>query len=456
MNQLEKTAFWQNLDQQHHIHPFTDTADLNKRGTRVITSASGVYIEDSEGKKYLDGMAGLWCVNVGYGRKELAEAAYKQMLELPYYNNFFQCAHEPVIELSKVLAEITPSHMNHVFYANSGSEANDTVVRMVRQYWNLKGKADKNYIISRKNAYHGSTVAGASLGGMAGMHAQGGPMLANVVHIDQPYWYGEGGDYSPEEFGLITARKLEEKIKELGPDKVGAFIGEPIQGAGGVIIPPSTYWPEIQRICQEYDILLVADEVICGFGRTGNWFGSDTFDIKPDLMPMAKGMSSGYLPISAVMVGDRVADVLINECGEFTHGFTYSGHPASAAVALENIRIIRDEKLIERVRDDIGPYFQKQLATLADHPLVGTVESVGLIAGMPLVSDKKTRKGFDKPGTVGTICRDFCVENGVIMRACGDRMVLSPPLVISHADVDEIIKRASAAFDATAQKVGIM
>ena len=455
MNQLEKTAFWQNLDQQHHIHPFTDTADLNKRGTRVITGASGVFIEDSEGKRYLDGMAGLWCVNIGYGRRELAEVAYKQMLQLPY-NNFFQCAHEPVIELSKVLAEVTPAHMNHVFYANSGSEANDTVVRMVRQYWNLKGKADKNYIISRKNAYHGSTVAGASLGGMAGMHAQGGPMLPNVVHIDQPYWYGEGGDHSPEEFGLIAARKLEEKIKELGPDKVGAFIGEPIQGAGGVIIPPSTYWPEIQRICNEYDILLVADEVICGFGRTGNWFGSDTFDIKPDLMPMAKGMSSGYLPISAVMVGDRVADVLINECGEFTHGFTYSGHPASAAVALENIRIIRDEKLIEKVRDDIGPYFRKKLASLEDHPLVGAVESIGLIAGMPLVSDKKTRKGFDNPGTVGTICRDFCVENGVIMRACGDRMVLSPPLVISHDEIDELVKRAHTAFDATAKKIGVM
>ncbi|OSQ37993.1 aspartate aminotransferase family protein [Thalassospira mesophila] len=456
MNQPEKTAYWQNLDQQHHIHPFTDSADLNKKGTRIITSASGVFIKDSEGNKYLDGMAGLWCVNIGYGRKELAEAAYKQMLELPYYNNFFQCAHEPVIELSKVLADITPAHMNHVFYANSGSEANDTVVRMVRQYWNLKGKPEKNYIVSRKNAYHGSTIAGATLGGMAGMHAQGGPMLPNVVHIDQPYWYGEGGDYTPEEFGLIAARKLEAKIEELGADKVGAFIGEPVQGAGGVIIPPSTYWPEIQRICQKYDILLIADEVICGFGRTGNWFGSDTFNIKPDLMAMAKGMSSGYLPISAVMVGDRVANVLINEGGEFTHGFTYSGHPASAAVALENIRIIRDEKMIERVRDDIGPYFRKQLATLEDHPLVGAVESVGLIAGMPLVADKKTRKGFDKPGAVGTICRDFCVENGVIMRACGDRMVLSPPLIISHDEVDELVKRARAAFDATAKKIGVM
>ena len=327
---------------------------------------------------------------------------------------------------------------------------------MVHQYWNLKGKPERTHIISRKNAYHGSTVAGASLGGMSGMHAQGGSLLRDVVHIDQPYWYGEGGDHTPEEFGLLTARKLEEKIEELGADRVGAFIGEPIQGAGGVIIPPSTYWPEIQRICKKYDILLIADEVICGFGRTGNWFGSETFDIKPDLMPMAKGMSSGYLPISAVMVGERVADVLINQCGEFTHGFTYSGHPAAAAVALENIRIMRDEKMVERVRDDIGPYFRKQLDTLKDHPLVGAVEAVGLIAGMPLVDDKKTRKAFDKPGTVGTICRDACVANGVISRACGDRMVLSPPLCITHDEVDELVKRLRAALDDTAKKIGKM
>ncbi|MDP2697716.1 aspartate aminotransferase family protein [Thalassospira sp.] len=456
MNQIDKTTHWQNIDQQHHMHPFTDTADLNARGTRIITKAQGVYIEDSHGKRYIDGMAGLWCVNVGYGRKELADVASRQMMELPYYNNFFQCANAPAIELSQVLADITPDGLNHVFYANSGSEANDTVVRMVRQYWKLKGQPDRSHIISRHNAYHGSTIAGASLGGMAGMHSQGGPMLPNVAHIMQPYWFGEGGDHTPDEFGLIAARALEDKILELGADKVGAFIGEPIQGAGGVIIPPATYWPEIQRICDKYDILLVVDEVICGFGRTGNWFGSDTFDIKPDLMPMAKGMSSGYLPISAVMVGDRVADVLINQCGEFTHGFTYSGHPVCAAVALENIRIIRDEKLVERVRDDIGPYLRKKLASLADHPLVGAVESVGLIAGMPLVSDKKTRKGFEKPGTVGTICRDFCVEHGVIMRACGDRMVMSPPLVISHSEIDEIVEKATAAFDATARKIGKM
>ncbi len=456
MNNFDNTAYWQDIDQAHHIHPFTDTADLNNRGTRVITRAEGVFIEDSDGNRYLDGMAGLWCVNIGYGRKELAEAAYKQMLELPYYNNFFQCANTPAIELSKVLAEITPEGLNHVFYANSGSEANDTVVRMVRQYWNLKGKPERSIIISRKNAYHGSTVAGASLGGMSGMHAQGGPMLPDVVHIDQPYWYGEGGDHSPEEFGLIAARKLEEKIEELGADRVGAFIGEPIQGAGGVIIPPATYWPEIQRICKKHDILLIADEVICGFGRTGEWFGCDTFDIKPDLMPMAKGMSSGYLPISAVMVGERVADVLINECGEFTHGFTYSGHPACAAVALENIRILREEKMIERIKDDIGPYFAKALKTLEDHPLVGAVETVGLIAGMPLVDDKKTRKAFDKPGTVGTMCRDACVANGVIMRACGDRMVLSPPLCITKEEIDELVKRARAAFDETAKKIGKM
>jgi putrescine aminotransferase len=454
MNNFDKTAYWQDIDQAHHIHPFTDTADLNNRGTRVITRAEGVFIEDSNGKRYLDGMAGLWCVNIGYGRKELAEAAYKQMLELPYYNNFFQCANTPAIELSKVLAEITPEGLNHVFYANSGSEANDTVVRMVHQYWNLKGKPERTTIISRKNAYHGSTVAGASLGGMSGMHSQGGALVRDIVHIDQPYWYGEGGDHTPEEFGLIAARKLEEKIEELGADRVGAFIGEPIQGAGGVIIPPSTYWPEIQRICKKYDILLIADEVICGFGRTGNWFGSQTLDIKPDMISMAKGLSSGYLPISAVAVGDRIAKTLIEKGGEFYHGFTYSGHPVAAAVALENLRILKEEKVIEQVREETGPYLQQQLRErLGNHPLVGHIEGMGLVAGMALAQDKANHKLFDSDLDVGTICRNHCFANGLIMRACGNRMVLSPPLVISKAEIDELIDKALKCLDLTVRSL---
>src|SRR5688572_28179417 len=316
------TAEWQALDAAHYIHPFTDHAALSKKGTRVIARAEGVYLYESGGRRILDGMSGLWCVNLGYGRRELADAAYQQMLELPYYNSFFQVAHPPAIELARLLAEVTPPQFKHVFFTGSGSEANDTVVRSVRRYWELQGQPQRTFIISRTNAYHGSTMAGASLGGMAPMHAQGGLPIPGIVHIRQPYWYAEGGDLSPEEFGLVAAQALEAKIAELGPGKVAAFIGEPIQGAGGVIIPPETYWPEIQRICDRHGILLVADEVICGFGRTGHWFGSDRFGIRADLMAIAKGMSSGYLPIGGVMVADRVAEVLISRGGEFAHGYT--------------------------------------------------------------------------------------------------------------------------------------
>jgi putrescine aminotransferase len=443
------TAEWQALDAAHYLHPFTDHAALHRKGTRVITRASGVYLYDSEGREILDGMSGLWCVNLGYGRAELAEAAYRQMQELPYYNSFFQAAHPPAIELARMLVEVTPPQFNHVFFAGSGSEANDTVVRTVRRHWDVLGQPQRTVIISRVNAYHGSTIAGASLGGMAPMHAQGGLPIPGIVHIRQPYWFGEGGDLSPEEFGLQAARALEEKILEIGPERVAAFIGEPIQGAGGVVIPPSTYWPEIQRIVDRYGILLVADEVICGFGRTGEWFGSQYYGIRPDLMPIAKGMSSGYLPIGGVMVGDRVAATLIERGGEFHHGFTYSGHPVACAVACATVKILRDEGIVERVKDDIGPYLRRRWAELAEHPLVGEARSVGLIGALELVSDKARRKTFPNPGEVGTVCRDLCIEHGLVMRAVRDTMIIAPPLIISHQQVDELIVRARRALDAT-------
>jgi len=456
MNHISNTTEqWQQIDSGHHLHPFTDSKSLNAKGARIITKGEGIYLWDSEGNKMLDGMAGLWCVNIGYGRSELVEAARLQMQELPYYNTFFQTTTMPTTELAAVLSEITPDGFNHAFFANSGSEANDTVVRMVRRYWDIKGCKGKKTIISRNNAYHGSTMAGASLSGMTYMHEQGDLPIPGIVHIEQPYWYHLGGALSPDEFGLKAAQALETKIKELGPDNVAAFIGEPIQGAGGVIVPPDTYWPEIQRICDEYDILLIADEVICGFGRTGNWFGSETYDIKPDLMPMAKGMSSGYLPISAVMVHDRVADVLIEEGGDFNHGFTYSGHPVAAAVALANIEILRREKIVETVGSDTGPYLQKRLRELTSHPLVGEIRGVGLVAAIELVKDKDTRTLFDPVGNAGNICRDHCYENGLIMRATGDSMILSPPLIISKMQIDELIEKAGNCLDMTAHDLGI-
>ncbi|AQZ94383.1 aspartate aminotransferase family protein [Halopseudomonas phragmitis] len=449
------TAELQAMDAAHYLHPFTDHKDLGARGARIIERAQGVYLWDSEGNQILDGMAGLWCVNIGYGRTELAEVAYKQMLELPYYNSFFQCANPPAVQLAKAIAEIAPAHMNHVFFTGSGSESNDTVLRMVRRYWDLKGKPGKKTIISRINGYHGSTVAGASLGGMSVMHEQGDLPIPGIVHIPQPYWYGEGGDMDPEEFGLWAARQLEAKIEELGEDKVAAFIAEPIQGAGGVIIPPSTYWPEIKRILAKYDILLVVDEVICGFGRTGEWFGSQYFDLKPDLMPIAKGMTSGYLPMGGVIVGDRVANTLIEHGGEFFHGYTYSGHPVAAAVGLENLRILREEKIVDYVKQEAAPYLQSKIASLAEHRLVGEVRGVGLLGAIELVKNKATRERFAEKGSTGTLCRDLCVRNGLVMRAVGDTLIMSPPLVIKPEEIDELVAKAWRCLDLAAEQLGV-
>ncbi len=454
MNPQRTTADWQALDRAHYLHPFSDARHLHEVGSRVITRAEGVWLWDSEGNKILDGMAGLWCVNIGYGRRELVDAASRQMLELPYYNSFFKTANPPALSLAALLAEITPPQFNHVFFTSSGSEANDTIVRMVRRYWDVLGQPQRKTIISRWLAYHGSTMAGASLGGMPPMHAQGGLPIPGIVHIDQPYWYGLGGTDTPEEFGLRAARLLEKKILELGPENVAAFIGEPIQGAGGVIIPPSTYWPEIQRICRQYGILLVSDEVICGFGRTGRWFGCETFGFEPDLMTLAKGISSGYLPLGGVMVGNKVAEALIGS-GDFNHGYTYSGHPTCCAVAECNVQLLRSEGIVTRVANELGPHLTSRLATLRDHPLVGEVRNVGLIGGIELVKDKAKRQRFAPLGDVGTICRDFCFQNGLIMRAVGDTMIVAPPLVISKDELTELVRRARHCFDLTADKLGI-
>ncbi|MFT5721589.1 MAG: putrescine aminotransferase [Motiliproteus sp.] len=444
----------QAIDAEHHLHPFTDTQALNATGARVITKAEGVYIWDSEGNRLIDGMAGLWCVNLGYGRQELVEAATKQMQQLPYYNTFFQTTHTPAALLAKEIAGITPGDLNHVYFANSGSEAIDTLMRMVRHYWTIQGKPSKKILISRDNAYHGSTIGGTSLGGMSGMHKQGGPWVPDIHHIRQPYWYGEGEDLSEAEFGLVCAQALEAKILEVGADNVAAFVGEPIQGAGGVIVPPSNYWGEIKRICDKYDVLLAADEVICGFGRTGSWFGSQTFGFQPDIMSMAKGLSSGYLPISAVAVGDRISNAFISSGEDFNHGFTYSGHPVAAAVALENIRLMKQDKIVEYVASDIGPYFQSKLRELlGGHPLTGHIEGVGLVAGIALVKDKARKELYPDALNIGGLCRDHCFDNGLIMRACGNRMVLSPPLVISHAEVDELLAKALLCFDLTLKQV---
>ncbi|MGI4839787.1 MAG: aspartate aminotransferase family protein [Janthinobacterium lividum] len=446
-----QTRQWQELSSDHHLAPFSDYQQLKEKGPRIITHAKGVHLWDSEGHKILDGMAGLWCVAIGYGRDELADVAARQMRELPYYNLFFQTAHPPVLELAKVVAELAPAGMSHVFFTGSGSEGNDTVLRLVRHYWALKGQPQKKVIISRINGYHGSTVAGASLGGMVGMHEQGDLPIPGIVHIAQPYWFGEGGDMTPEAFGIWAAEELEKKILEVGEANVAAFIAEPIQGAGGVIIPPDSYWPKIKEILAKYDILFVADEVICGFGRTGEWFGSDYYDLQPDLMTIAKGLTSGYIPMGGVIVRDTVVKV-ISEGGDFNHGFTYSGHPVAAAVALENIRILRDEQIVTRVKEETAPYLQKRLRELADHPLVGEVRGLGLLGAIELVRDKATRARYEGLG-VGMICRQFCFDNGLIMRAVGDTMIIAPSLVITKAEIDELLDKARKCLDLTLEAV---
>ena len=442
------------LDVAHHLPAQQDYKLIESMGgSRIVTHAEGCYIFDGDGNCILDGMAGLWCVNVGYGRDELADVAAEQMRELPFYNTFFKTVTPPTVLLAEKIAKLTGYRLPHIFFNASGSEANDTVFRMVRHYWKLKGQPKRTVFISRWNAYHGSTVAGVSLGGMTFMHEQGNLPVPGVEHVRQPYWFNEGRDMSPEDFGLVCAKAIEDKILEVGPENVAAFIGEPLQGAGGVIIPPANYWPEVERICRKYGILLVCDEVICGFGRTGNWWGHETMGVSPDIIAMAKGLSSGYMPISATAVSKEIVDVL-KTGGDFVHGFTYSGHPVAAAVALRNIEIMEREHLIERTRNETGPYLAKALATLNDHPLVGETRSVGLIGAVEIVADKVSGARFGgAEGTAGPMVRDLCIENGLMVRGIRDTIVMCPPLIITTEQIDAMISIIRHALDLAAPKL---
>lgn len=442
------------LDRSHHFHPFTDLRDYAASGGRIVNRAEHIYIYDTDGNKLLDGMSGLWCCNLGYSQHQIVEAIYRQLQELPFYNNFFRCSNQPAVELARALVEITPERFNHVFFTNSGSEANDTNIRLVHRYYDLLGKPDKKHFISRRNAYHGSTIAAGSLGGMSPMHQQVWG-LNYVHHINQPHWFAEGGDLSPDEFGTKVARELEAKIDELGEDKVAAFIAEPIQGAGGVIVPPDTYWPEIQRICDERDILLIADEVICGFGRTGQWFGSDTYGIRPQLMTFAKAITNGYIPLGGVMISDQIADVLLAHGGEFTHGLTYSGHPASCAAGLATLHTLRETNIIHTAAQQIAPHFQSQLHALQDHPIVGEVRGRGMFAAVELVRDKNTRARLAPDSQAAVHCRDRANSNGLMVRQTGDAMIMAPPLVSSREEIDTLVAKLLQALDETAAHYGV-
>jgi putrescine---pyruvate transaminase len=454
------TEHWRTLDAAHHIHPFTQTEALNKEGVRVITRAKGIYIWDSDGQKLIDGMSGLWCVQLGYGNAELVRAGCEALAQLSYYNHFFKTTNPWTAELAAKLATLLPEGHTRILFANSGSEATDAALKLIRYYWNLQGRPKKKIHLSRALSYHGVTMAAASLSGLTAMHPQWDLPFPGFAKVPAPYWYGAKaagyGDIAPEEFGRRVADEMEDVILKIGAENIASFSAEPVQGAGGLIVPPATYWPEVSRILKKHDILLHADEVITGFGRTGEWFGSFTYDLKPDILTMAKGLSSGYQPISAISLGARMGEAIAGAHEELVHGYTYSGHPVASAVALKNIQILERKGIVARVKTVIGPYFQRRVReVLGDHPLIGEVRGIGMLAAMELVEDKREHRSFPREKNVGTICRDHCFANGLVMRAIRDTMVLAPPLIITEAEVEKLLLKAKLCVDLTAKDLGV-
>ncbi|HWV11396.1 aspartate aminotransferase family protein [Pseudomonas sp.] len=450
------TRDYQALDAAHHIHAFLDQKALNEKGALVIAKGQGLNLWDTDGKRYLDGMSGLWCTALGYGRADLNAAAARQLQELPYYNLFFHTTHPRVVELSELLFSLLPKHYSHAIYTNSGSEANEVLIRSVRRYWQVVGKPQKKIMIGRWNGYHGSTLGSTALGGMGFMHEMGG-MLPDFAHIGEPYYFAEGGELSEEAFGLKAARELEAKILELGAENVAAFVAEPFQGAGGMIFPPASYWAEVQRICRQYDVLLCADEVIGGFGRTGEWFAHEHFGFQPDTLTIAKGLTSGYIPMGGLVLSKRIADALVQEGGVFAHGLTYAGHPVAAAVAIANLTALRDEKIVETVKADTGPYLQKLLRdTFADHPLIGDVQGTGLVAALQFAEDKATRKRFANENDIAWHCRTAGFDEGLIIRSTLGRMIMAPALVATHAELDELVEKTRRAVDRTGRELNLL
>ena len=443
-------------DVASHLHSYTNARKLEQDGPLVITEGKGVYVYDTAGKEYIEGLSGLWCTALGFGEERLVEAAAAQMRKLPYYHNFALKTGLPTVELAEKLLEIAPVPMSKVFFANSGSEANDTVIKLVWYYNNALGRPEKKKIISRIKGYHGVTVAAASLTGLPNNHRDFDLPIKNILHAPCPHHYRFGQeDESEEDFATRMAAELDKMIEDEGPETVAAFIGEPVMGAGGVIVPPASYWDKIQPVLKKHDVLLIADEVICGFGRTGNMFGCQTFGIKPDIMTMAKALSSAYLPISAVMISDKVYQAVADnsdKIGLFGHGFTYSGHPVSAAVALEALKIYEERRLVEHGRA-VSPALQEGLRTFSDHPLVGEVRGIGLVAGVELVADKETKAPFDPAGKVGAYLGDRALEHGLIIRPLADCIAFCPPLIISEQQIADMVSCFGQALEDTAEWV---
>ena len=437
-------------DIAYQVHPQTNLRLHQTEGPLVVERGDGAYVFDDSGKRYLEGMAGLWCASLGFSERRLAEVAYEQMKTLPYYHTFNGRSHPASIDLAEKLIEIAPVRMSKVLFQSSGSEANDTAIKLVWYYHNAIGKPKKKKIIGRTKGYHGTTAASVSLSGQALMHADFDLPLDRFRHTEQPHYYklAEEGE-SEEAFASRMAERLESLILAEGPDTCAAFFAEPVQGAGGVIVPPPTYFEKVQAVLKKYDMLFVADEVICGFGRTGNRWGSETFGLEPDMLTCAKALSASYMPISALMISEAVFDAMVAESdkiGIFGHGYTYSGHPVTSAVALETLRIYEERDVLGHVRR-VAPYFQSKIAALAEHPLVGDVSRVGLLAGLEIVRDKRTRESFDPAAKIGERIQGAALRRGLISRALGDRLALCPPLIIGEAHVDEIAGAVRSALD---------
>ncbi len=440
-------------DIAYHLHPYTNARKNEDEGSLIVDRGEGVYVIDDQGNRYLEAMAGLWCAGLGFSEARLVEAATAQMSKLPYYHSFAQKTVTPAVDLAEKVVQITPPQLTKVFFANSGSEANDTAIKMVWYYNNALGRPQKKKIISRIKGYHGVTIAAASLTAMPYVQTDFDVPIPNIVHTGAPHYYrfAEAGE-SEEAFTDRLAHELEDLIQKEGPDTIAAFIGEPLQGAGGVILPPQGYWAKIQAVLQKYDVLLIADEVITGFGRTGNFFGSETFGMKPDMMTMAKQLSSAYIPISAVLVSDPIYQAIADnsaKLGSFGHGYTYSAHPVAAAVALETLKIYEERDIVGHVRR-VAPRLQDGLRRFADHPLVGEVRGIGLIAAVELVAEKAGKAPFDPIGKVGGYFVARAQAHGVIFRNLGDAIACCPPMIVTEVEIDALLAGFGKALEETA------
>jgi putrescine aminotransferase len=435
----------QDLDRRHHLHPFTDHNAMHQAGTNIAVRGEGCYLIDQNGRRLLDGLAGLWCVNIGYSNQRVIDAVTRQMKELPYYCSFFNTTTEPAIKLAQKLAQLAPGRLNHSIFCNSGSEANDTAIKLIRGYNKLLGRPNKNKILSRTFSYHGVTVATTSLTGLPTCYLPFDLPLPGFIHVPGPYRYGANTGMTHDEYGDWCLAETENVIQREGADTIAAMFVEPIQGAGGVIVPPDGYLTKLRAMLRKHDILFVADEVISGFGRLGDWFASNLWELDPDIMTLAKGITSGYLPLGATMVSDEMVETL-NKGGYLAHGYTYSGHPTPCACALENIAVIEDLKLIETTRDDTGPYFQAKLDALKDHSAVGEVRGCQLIGAIEIKPDGLKSSGA--PNTLGARAAGIARENGVIVRGIRDLIAMSPPLTITKAEIDQLFDAVKKTLDA--------